>query len=96
MEELKLKQKKENISQSYEPIEVGEGLTIVANKNVNEGKRLLTCDLKKDGKDIGRASWNDDAKRFFLQVYPMDELDESQVTDLAGTMLQCLVQMLNA
>jgi hypothetical protein len=95
MKELKLKERKENVNVTFEPIDAGNGLTIVASKSVNNGKRMLQCDLKKDGKDIGHASWNDDAKRLFLQIFPMDELTEEEVRDASGTMLQCILQMLN-
>lgn len=95
MQVLDLKKKTENSNQTFEPIEMQDGTHVTFHKDVNSGRRQYYCDAVKDGKDVGRASWNDTTGRMFLQVYPISAGEEKEAMELAQTMFQGIMQMLN-
>ncbi len=96
MAELELKETKKDVTQEFEPIAVNEEISVKFNKNITAGKRRFYGVAVKDGKEIGRATWSDDAKRLIVMVDDIDKLGDETAKEVADTLYSGVLQMLNA
>ena len=96
MATLTLKEKTQNVTQEFEPVTVGGDISVKFHKDVNAGKRRYYGVAEKEGKEVGRASWSDDAKRLIVMVDQIDSLGDATTKELADTLYAGVLQMLNA
>lgn len=96
MAELELKEKTQNVTQEFEPIAVNEEINVKFHKDITAGKRRFYGVAEKEGKEVGRATWSDDAKRLILMVDDIDKLGDETAKQVADTLYTGVLQMLNA
>ena len=96
MAKLELKETTQNVTQEFEPIAVNEEISVKFHKDINAGKRRFYGVAEKDGKEIGRGTWSDDAKRLIVMVDSIDKLGDDTAKQVADTPYTGVLQMLNA
>lgn len=96
MAKLELKETTQNVTQEFEPIAVNEEISVKFHKDINAGKRRFYGVAEKDGKEIGRGTWSDDAKRLIVMVDSIDKLGDDTAKQVADTLYTGVLQMLNA
>lgn len=92
MKEIQLSEKKNSSLMEFEPVTVGEGITIESRRSIQDGNCVIDGTINSDGKNIGRFTMNDKEDRLFVNV-KTDKLDHATKCELVEAVASIIVQL---
>lgn len=95
MEEIKLTEKTQNVTQEFEPVTVAEDVTVKFRKDVVAGKRRFSGIASQGNIEVGHATWSDDSKHLILTVGKIDALGDEKTLEVTNALYSGILQMLN-
>ena len=95
MKEIELREKVESAHKEYDPIEIGEGVSVDATRDVVNGSYVVEGNITKNDNNIGRFTMNEKQSRLFVNL-TCDGLKRNTIRDTAETITSIMLQLIPA
>ena len=84
MKEIDLVGKAASTHEEYQPVNLAEGVSITAICDVRDGVVSVEGTIDRNGKNLGRYTYNEDQNRMFIN-YATDDLERTTKLDILET-----------
>lgn len=92
MKEIELNEITESAHKDYAPVELSNGITISASRDVKDDTYLVEGTIKKGQKDIGRFVMDEEHGRLFVNVNS-DDLPRNSKREIVETISAIILQL---
>lgn len=93
MKEIAMTEKSQSAHASFAPMEISEGITIEATRDIKDGSYAVEIDVKQGEKSLGRLSVNESQGKFYVNVNTSD-LKRNTRRELAETLAGILLNLI--
>lgn len=93
MAEITLTEIAESAHKAYAPVEVGNGISVSAVRDIKNEKYHVEGSIDKAGKNIGRYVMSEEQGRMFINVQ-LDGLDRNDGRNIVDTISSLILQLI--
>ena len=93
MKEITLTEKTQSAHMDFAPVEISEGITIEASRDIHDDSYVVEGNLKKNGKDFGRFVLNENQGRYFVNA-PLDDLKRNTKREIVETVAAIILNLI--
>ena len=89
---IQLTEVAESAHKTYAPVEIGDGITISATRDIKDDKFQVEGNVEKEGKNIGRYVFSEEQGRMFVNIQ-IDGISRNTSRDIADTINSMILQL---
>lgn len=93
MKEIELSEKSNNTHVDFEPVEIGENISISSSRSIRNGSYVIEGNVNNGENSIGRFVMDDRDGRLFVNV-KLDGLEQSTKSEIVETISAILVKLI--
>lgn len=93
MKEIELSEKSNNTYVDFEPVEIGENISISSSRSIRNGSYVIEGNVNNGENSIGRFVMDDRDGRLFVNV-KLDGLEQSTKSEIVETISAIIVKLI--